>query len=170
VILAIPAGALFNQNLIVTVLVTAAGLTGMLLARKSLAAMASIGLLALIVWGKVASSILRTGSPDTAVFVIEFTTVIVLLEASSVVIAFNKNISRLKPDQHALLQTWLWNQLKNQGKLGLVALGLSIVLLPVAGLTSIPSNQLVLSATLALLAVVVLLFLITHGREPAEEE
>ena len=99
--------------------------------------------------------------------------VLTFMEASSTILTFNREYSGLKEREDELsqiitshLEAWLRSQLAGQGKLALAALGLSVVLLPIAGFTSIPSNQLVFSSTLALLAVIVLLFLITHKREP----
>ena len=173
VILAIPASALSGQNLPITVAVALVGLLGTMLGRQTLATTASFSLLVLLIWGKAAASILKTASPDTALLLVEFTAVLVFMEAASTVISYGEDYSILRAREDELsevlrvrLQAWLRNQLVNQGKLALVAVGLSIVLLPVAGLTSISSNQLVFTATLALLAVVVLLFLVTHRREP----
>ncbi len=172
-ILAIPHPALLDQNIPFTVVVSLVGFVGMLLGKKTLATVASLSLLILLVWGKVTANILKTSFPDTAVLLVEFTLVLVFMEASFVTLTFNRDYSKLKAREDELsqilsihLQGWLRSQLTGQSKLALVALGLSIGLLPVAGFTSISSNQLIFSATLALLAVVVLLFLVTYRREP----
>ncbi len=173
VVLPIPVIALSGQSVALTVAVAAIGLSGMILRKQTIAAAGSISLLALVVWGKAAATIIKTASPDTALLLIEFTAVLVFLEASSATLSFEDEYAKLKHKNDELseafraqLQLWLRSQLTNQGKLASVALGLSMILLPVAGLTSISNNQLVFSATLALVAVIVLLFLVTHRREP----
>ena len=149
----------------------------MILEKQALATAASLSLLGLLIFGKAAGGVLKASPPDTAVLVVEFALVVFLLEASLVVSTFNREYSRLKAKQDELsstlrmhLREWLGGQLSGQAKLSIVTLALSIGLLPVAGFTSIPSNQIIVSSTLALLAVLVLLFLVTHRREPAEEE
>ena len=173
VMLAVPPLALLDQNILFTVGVALVGLAGMLLGKRTLATVASLSLLTLLIWGKAATSILKTSPPDTAVLLVEFTMVLMFMEASFLTLTFNRDYSQLKAREDELSQVlrvrlrgWLRNQLTGQSKLALVAFGLSVGLLPIAGFTSISSNQLAFSATLALLAVVVLLFLITHRREP----
>lgn len=177
VVLAVPGPLLFGQNLLVLLVVAAVGLAGMMLDKQALATAASLCLLGLLILGKAAGSILKASPPDTAVLVVEFTLVVFLLEASLVVSTFNQEFSRLKTKGDELSSTlrtylhgWLRGQLTGQAKLGLATLAISIGLLPVAGFTSIPSNQVIISSTLALLAIVVLVFLVTHRREPAGEE
>ena len=176
VALAVPGPLLLDQNLLVMMALASLGLVGMMVNRQALATAASLFLLGLLILGKAAGSVLKTSPPDTAVLVVEFTLVVFFLEASLVVSTFNREYSRLRGKEDELSSTlrtglhgWLRGQLAGQAKLGLVTLGLSIGLLPLAGFTSIPSNQIIVSSTLALLAIVVLMFLVTHRREPAEE-
>lgn len=172
VILSIPAAALSGQPLALSVAVAAVGLSGMIFKKQILASTGSISLLVLIVWGKASASLIQTAAPDTALLLVQFTAVLVFMEASSVTFSFEEQYTRLKPKEDELtetlrtqLQSWLLSQFRNQGKLAVMSLALSIILLPIAGITSITSNQLVFSATLALVAVIVLLFLVTHRRE-----
>jgi len=176
VALAVPGPLLLNQNLLIMMALASLGLVGMMVDRQALATAASLFLLGLLILGKAAGTVLKTSPPDTAVLVVEFTLVVFFLEASFVVSTFNREYSRLRGRGDELSSTlrtglhrWLRGQLAGQAKLGLVTLGLSIGLLPLAGFTSIPSNQIIISSTLALLAIVVLMFLVTHRREPAEE-
>lgn len=173
IILTLPPVVLLGQNSMIALVLALAGLTGMIRGKQILVTTASLSLLVALVWGKTAAHLLKTAPLDTAVLLLEFTTVLILMEASSVVLSFHEDYGRLmgKRDEfsamlRARLQAWLQHMLGRQGKLGLAAVAISAVLLPVAGITSIPSNQLVFTATLALLAVIVLLFLAVHRREP----
>ena len=173
VLLTIPSAALAGLNLPLAGLVGLTGLVGMLYWKKTPIIISSAALFALLVWGKVATKIIQSSSPDTALLLVEFTLVLVSLEASQTALTFQGDYKPVKDREDELsealrsrLQGWLRNQLTGQLRLALVALGLSIGLLPLAGFTSLPSDQLAISASLALLAVVVLLFLVTHKREP----
>lgn len=177
VVLAVPGLLLLGQNFFVLVAVASVGLAGMLMNKQTLATASSLSLLGLLILGKAAGGVLKATPPDTAVLVVEFALIVFLLEASLVVSTFNREFSRLKAKEDELSSTlrthlhgWLRGQLTGQAKLGLATLAISIGLLPVAGFTSIPSNQIIISSTLALLAIVVLVFLVTHRREPAGEE
>ncbi len=173
VTMGIPGPVLFHQNVLSAIVVGLIGLAGMLLGKRSLALGASLTLLFLLVFGKITTDILKLNSPDTAVFLAEFIAILALMEASTVLHTFTEEHLQLKVKSDELsqvlrerLEAWLRNQLSSQARLSLIILGLSLGLLPVAGFTSITSNQLALSATLALLAVVLLMFLVVHRREP----
>ncbi len=175
IILGIPSEALLSQNLAILVLVLLTGLAGTILRRRQLATLVSSSLLLLLVWGKAATDLLHEGPPDTAVFLIEFGLLVFLMEANNVVFAFYDSCRELEEKKDELskahetqLQLWLRNQLSRQSKIAVGSIGLSVALLPLAGFTSISSNQLPLTATLLLLAIVALLFLVTHRREPEE--
>jgi hypothetical protein len=172
VVLTIPPRALLDQNILVAIILGVVGLAGMLTGKRLLSLTASLSILSLLIWGKAATNILNTGAPDTAALMAEFTIVLLLTEASLVVLTFTKEYDVMNARDDELsrvlsrsLEAWLRNQLANQSRLASVALGLSIGLVPIAGLTSISSDQLIVSATLALLAVVVLMFLVIHRRE-----
>ncbi len=174
IILGIPTRALLNQNILVLFLVVLAGLGGTLLARRQLALFVTAGLLSLLIWGKVAVDLLKGNPPDTAVFLVEFGMVLFFMEANVVVLTFRTSRKELgKKDElsQALeerLRVWLRNQLSHQGRIGIGSIGLSIILLPLAGFTSISSSQLPLTGALLLLAIVAFLFLVTHRREPGK--
>ncbi len=149
------------------------GLAGTFSGRAYLAGFASVSLLALLAWGKASETVLKTGAQDTAVLLIKFVLILFFMEASSAVIAFNKAYRKLqnKEDemsqkQRSWLVGWLRGLLSRQGKVSLASAGLSIVLLPLAGFTSTGNTQLAFTATILFLAVIVLLFLLTHRREP----
>ncbi len=174
IILGIPTRALLNQNILVLSLVVLAGLAGTLLARRRPALLVTAGLLSLLIWGKVAVDLLKDNPPDTAVFLVEFGMVLFFMEANVVVLTFSRSRKELgKQDElsQALeerLRVWLRNQLSHQGRIGIGSIGLSIILLPLAGFTSISSSQLPLTGALLLLAIVAFLFLVTHRREPGK--
>ena len=127
----------------------------------------------LLVTGKVGTDLARAQSPDTAVLLLEFVTVIFFMEASRVVISYDKEAGELAGRTDELSQAakgrlviWVRGQLSRQARLIAGALGLSLVLLVLGGLTSVSINQLSFSAVLVLLVVGALLFLITQRREP----
>ena len=95
------------------------------------------------------------------------------MEASRVVISYDKEAGELAGRTDELSQAakgrlviWVRGQLSRQARLIAGALGLSLVLLVLGGLTSVSINQLSFSAVLVLLVVGALLFLITQRREP----
>jgi len=172
IILGIPPAALLNQNILLLSIIVVTGLAGTILAKKRLVLLASTSLLSLLIWGKVAIDLLRGSPPDTAVFLVEFGMVLFLMEASLVLEIFNRSHKELTKDDElskvleSRLRLWLRHQLSRQGKLAIGSIGLSVVLLPLAGFTSISSSQLPLTGALLLLAIIAFLFLVTHSREP----
>ncbi len=161
--------------MVIVLLVAFIGTEGMLLRQRKMATLASTLLLGLILWGKVATDLVKTPPPDTAVLLSEFALVLLLLESSTLVLKFEESYRalELKSDEtsQALrerLGLWVWSQFSRQTKLVAATIILSVALLPLAGITSIPDNQLPLSAALVLAAVLILLFLVTQGREPEE--
>ncbi len=156
--------------------VAVVGLTGTVSGRRYLATIGSLSLLMLLVWGKASENILKTGAEDTAVLLIEFMMILFFMEASSTVLTFNRAFESLREKddeisqrQKGWLVSWLKGLLSRQGKVSLAATALSIALLPLAGFTSISNSQLVVTATILFLAVVVLLFLLIYRREPGEK-
>ena len=123
--------------------------------------------------GKVWIDLARASAPDTAVLLVQFVSVIFFMEASRVVLSFDKELSELggRMDEGARAviersETWVRGQLTRQARLSIGALGLSLVLLVLGGLTSVSINQIAFSAILVLLVVGALVFLITQRREP----
>lgn len=176
VLLAIPPAALFQQSVLFILVVAVVGLTGTVSGRRYLATIGSLSLLMLLVWGKASENILKTGAEDTAVLLIEFMMILFFMEASSTVLTFNRAFESLREKddeisqrQKGWLVSWLKGLLSRQGKVSLAATALSIALLPLAGFTSISNSQLVVTATILFLAVVVLLFLLIYRREPGEK-
>ena len=175
VLLVIPPAALFQQPLFFVLAVALVGLAGNVSGRSYLATTSSLSLLMLLVWGKASESILKTGALDTAVLLIEFSMVLFFMEASSTVLTFNRAFESLRKKddeisqkQKGWLVNWLRGLLSRQGKVSLATTALSIALLPLAGFTSISNSQLVVTATILFLAVVVLFFLLVFRREPGE--
>jgi hypothetical protein len=176
IILTIPMGSFLGLIVLVGVLVTLTGLAGTIFREKRPVIIASSGLLSLLVSGKIVSDLLRTGSPDTAVLLAEFGMVIFLMEATLVAVDFDKTRRELEGREdemsqalEARLRTWLRNLLSRQGKIAIGSIGLSILLLPLAGVTGVSSGELPLTGALVLIAVVTLLFLVTHRREPEKK-
>jgi len=175
IILGITPEAVGNQNLIIIVLVVLTGLAGMIIRRRQLATLASASLLGLLLWGKIAADLLKASPPDSALFLVEFGMVIFFMEGNSVVSTFyasHREMAEKKDELSQVLEVrlrlWLRNQLSRQGGIAIGSIGLSVVLLPLAGLTSISSSELPVTGALLFLAIVALLFLVTHRREPGD--
>jgi hypothetical protein len=158
---------------LIALAVAVIGLSGMFARKQSLATLASVMLLVLVVAGKVGTDLTKAPSPDTAVLLLQFVAVIFFLEASRVVLSFDQETGELegRTDQMSQavrerLDAWVKGQLGRQARLIVGVLGLSLVLLVIGGFTSVSINQIAFSAILVLLVVGALLFLITQRREP----
>jgi len=173
IVLGVPSQVFLELGTLFILFIIALGLSGMLAKQQVPTTLASVGLLVLLVTGKVGTDLARAQSPDTAVLLLEFVTVIFFMEASRVVISYDKEAGELAGRTDELSQAakgrlviWVRGQLSRQARLIAGALGLSLVLLVLGGLTSVSINQLSFSAVLVLLVVGALLFLITQRREP----
>ena len=141
------------------------------------ASFTSVTLLGLIVWGRVASHLGSLGGFDSALLLLEFFLIILFMEASNTAILFDKTNGQLKGkndhisyESRARLIGWARNQLVGLGKVMVASFLLSLSLLVVGDLVSVSVNQIVVSATLVVVAVVALLVLVTYGREPKIRE
>jgi len=173
IVFAIPSIVFFGLQAPAILIVSVVGLLGMLGKREALARAASLSLFGLIIAGKVGGDLLGATAPDTAVLLVQFVAVIFFMEASRVVLSFDRENGELAGKQDELsrglmgkLVEWAQGQLVSQARIMIVALGLSLVLLLIGGFTSISINQLGFSAALVLVVVGVLLFLVTQRREP----
>lgn len=173
IIFDIPSQVIFGLQLPALVIVSGIGLLGMFGRREVLARGASLGLLALVIGGKVGVDITGGAASDTAVLLVQFVAVVFLMEASRVVLVFDRENSELveKPDElsqglRRKLALWAQGQLVGQARIMVAVLGLSLILLVVGGFGSVSVNQLFFSAILVLLVVGALVFLITQRREP----
>lgn len=171
-----PLQILPGQSLALTATVALIGTGGLALRKKSLVTLASGILLTLLVLARIGSDILKSPPPDTAVLLMQFIAIIFLMEASKVIIAFNRTYRELAPRRDEIsrligerITSWTSGQLLRQTRLAVATLGLSLGLIVVGGLTSISVNQLYFSATLIIVSVAVLLFLLTHRREPGAD-
>jgi len=154
-------------------IIIALGLSGMLARKQVLTTLASVGLLASLLAGKVGTDLAKAPAPDTAVLLLEFIAIIFFMEASRVVLSYDKEESELAGRTDDMSQAargrlglWVTGQLSRQARLVAGALGLSLILLVLGGFTSVSVNQLSFSAILVLFVVGALLFLITQRREP----
>jgi hypothetical protein len=175
ILLSIHPAALFQQQVLVIVVLTAVGLTGMLTGNRVAASSASASLLALIIWGKVAGDLYGLAAPDSALLLLQFMLVVLLIEASSTELAFDDTYRRLQDQKdeisaeaRMLVIEWAKNQLLSIGRLTTAAFLLSLGLLVLGGLVSVSINQLAFSGTLVMAVVVALLILLTYRREPEE--
>src|SRR2546428_9430958 len=122
---------------------------------------------------KAGTDLTRASGPDTAVLLLQLVAIIFFMEASRVVLSFDREMGELAGRTDDMSQAvrgrlamWVAGQLSRQARLMIGALGLSLVLVVLGGLTSVSINQPALSAILVLLVVGALLFLITQRREP----
>ncbi|OLD14284.1 MAG: hypothetical protein AUI50_05675 [Crenarchaeota archaeon 13_1_40CM_2_52_14] len=173
IVLGVPSQVFLGLGLSIILVIVAVGLSGTLARQQVLTTLASVGLLVVLVAGKVGSDLSRAPAPDTAVLLFEFVAVIFFMEASRVVLSYDEEAKELAGRGDDMSQAvrerlgkWVSGQLSKQGNLVAGALGLSLVLLVLGGFTSVSINQLSFSAILVLLIVGALLFLITQRREP----
>jgi hypothetical protein len=173
IILGVPSQIFQGLGFPILLIIIALGLSGMLARKQVLMTLASVGLLALLVAGKVGTDLAKAPAPDTAVLLLEFIAIIFFMEASRVVLSYDKEKSKLTGRSDDMSQAargrlgrWVIGQLSRQARLVVGALGLSLILLVLGGFTSVSIDQLSFSAILVLLVVGALLFLITQRREP----
>ena len=173
IVLAIPSQVLLGLGILLVLAIMSVGLYGMLTKKQMSVTLASVALLLVLLAGKVGSDLARAPAPDTAVLLVQFVSVIFFMEASRVVLSFDRESSELdgRTDEGARAviersEKWVRGQLVGQARLSIGALGLSLVLLVLGGFTSVSINHLAFSAILVLVVVGALLFLITQRREP----
>jgi len=173
IVLAIPSQVLLGLGILLVLVIMSVGLYGMLTKKQMSVTLASVALLLVLLAGKVGSDLARAPAPDTAVLLVQFVSVIFFMEASRVVLSFDRESSELdgRTDEGARAviersEKWVRGQLVGQARLSIGALGLSLVLLVLGGFTSVSINHLAFSAILVLVVVGALLFLITQRREP----
>lgn len=172
-VLSVPFQVFLGFGIAIMPMIVAVGQYGMLAKRQGYATMASVALLIVLFAGKVGIDLARASAPDTAVLLVQFVSVVFFMEASRVVLSFDKESSLLEGrtdegsrDVLNKLEKWIRGQLTSQARLSIGALGLSLILLVLGGLTSVSIDQIAFSAVLVLLVVGALLFLITQRREP----
>lgn len=146
----------------------------MLLGRRRIAYVASLSLLSLLVWGKVAADLFGLASPDTAALMSEFMGVLFFMEASGVVLTLDwtDRVLSSKQDDVSIAMRgrvleWARGQLFELGKLSVAAVGLSLGLLVLGSVVSVSFNQLAFTAILVLGSAAAVLFLLINKREPA---
>lgn len=147
----------------------------MLLGNRTAISIASGSMLLLIVWGKVAGDIYGLPGPDSALLLLQFMTVIFLVEASNAILTVDSIIRELEgrnDDLSGLVRTqalkWETVQLFSLGKLTLASFGLSLGLLVLGSFVGVSVSQIAFSGILVLAAVVAIFVLLTYRREPEE--
>ena len=173
IVLAVPSQVFLGLGTLIVLVIIVVGLVGTFAKKQVLATLASVTLLAFLVAGKVGVDLTNAPSPDTLVLLLQFVAIIFFMEASRVILSFDKERSELagKTDDMSQaigerLRMWVKGQIGRQARLMVGGLGLSLVLLVLGGFTSVSVNQLAFSAVLVLLVVGALVFLITQRREP----
>ena len=175
IVLSLPPASLGQQSTLVTAIVAIVGLGGMLLRSRTTVSLASVSLLLLIVWGKVARDLYGLPGPDSALLLLQFMLVIFLMEASTTTLTFDYVIKQMEgkyDDLSALARmrvtNWERVQLLNLGKLTVASFGLTLGLLILGSLVSVSVNQIAFSGILVLAAFVAIFILLTYRREPEE--
>ena len=156
-----------------TAAITALGMTGMAKRSGTTASLASVSVLLLMIWAKIASDLFGLPAPDTGVLLLQFMLVIFLMEASNTALSFRTTL-RLLENMNDVASTaarkrvtrWANNQLMGLAKLTLGAFMLSIGLLVFGSLVNVSVDQLAFAGILVLASVIAILFLLTHRREP----
>jgi hypothetical protein len=151
------------------------GSAGMILGNRTTISIASGSMLLLIVWGKVAGDIYVLPGPDSALLLLQFLTVIFLMEASNAVLTVDSTIKELEGRNDDLsglarMQAMKWEtvQLFSLGKLTLASFGLSLGLLVLGSFVGVSVNQIAFSGILVLAAVLAIFVLLTYRREPEQ--
>ncbi len=168
-----PSQVFLGFGVLIVLVVGFLGLYGMFATKQAFTILASVMLLVVLVAGKIATDLTRASSPDTSVLLLQLVAVIFFMEASRVVLSFDREMGELAGRMDDMsravrgrLVMWLTGLLTRQARLMTGALGLSLVLLVLGGFAGISISQPALSAILVLLVVGALLFLITQRREP----
>ncbi|HEV2119076.1 MAG TPA: hypothetical protein VGS11_03055 [Candidatus Bathyarchaeia archaeon] len=173
VVAGIPAQALLGLGVPIGIIVVLVGSLGMFYKQRPVAVAASLGLLFLLVYGKAAVDVLGLSQPDTAFLLLQFSGIIFLMEAGGAVLSFDDEHRDLRGKTDEVsgnisqrLSGWIQGQLWEQGKIATLSVVLSLALLVIGSIASISFNQLAFSAALVILSIGVLLFVLTHRREP----
>jgi hypothetical protein len=147
----------------------------MLLGNRTAISTASGGMMLLIVWGKIAGDIYGLPGPDSALLLLQFMTVIFLMEASNAILTVDSNMKELESRNDELselvrMQAMKWEkvQLISLGKLTLASFGLSLGLLVLGSFLEVSINQIAFSGILVIAAVVAIFVLLTYRREPEQ--
>jgi hypothetical protein len=147
----------------------------MLLGNRTAISTASGGMMLLIVWGKIAGDIYGLPGPDSALLLLQFMTVIFLMEASNAILIVDSNMKELEGRNDELsglvrMQAMKWEkvQLISLGKLTLASFGLSLGLLVLGSFLEVSINQIAFSGILVIAAVVAIFVLLTYRREPEQ--
>ena len=148
---------------------------GMLLKSRPTVWLASASLLLLLIWGKVARDLYGLPGPDSALLLLQFMSVIFLMEASTTTLTFDYTIKQLEGKDDDLsamarmrVTDWERVQLLNLGKLTIASFGLTLGLLILGSLVSVSVNQIAFSGILVLAAFVAIFILLTYRRDPQE--
>lgn len=165
--------AVAQQQLLLNVLLVSLGLSGTFLRKQALLSITYAVLVLLLIWGKTVGDLLAVPGPDTALFLLQFIVILFLYEVSGATILFEQNNNMVKDRYDELSSNvrdqftrWYSSQVRFLGKMIVSALALSLGLVVLGGFVSVAFNQLAFAAILVVASVIVLLFLLTHRREP----
>lgn len=177
IILQVPSQVFFGFGILLLLVIVGTGLTGMVARLVPLATVASVGLLGAFMAGMLGTDLFGLPSQDTAILMLQFVGIIFFMEAMRVVLSFDSEMRSLsgRTDESTQLikwnlNVWVKGQLGRQARIAVGALGLSLLLLVLGGLTSVSVSQVTFSAILVLIVVGLLFFIMTQRREPTNRE
>ena len=173
IVLTAPAVAIYQQQLLVTLVLVALGLSGTLTSNRSASSLASMVLLGLIIWSKVAGDLFHLATVDSALLLFEFMIVIFLMEATNTAISVDQRLKQLRErnddfsvETSRRILEWAREHILGLAKITSLSFALSLGLLVVGDLLSISFSQIAVSGALVLVTVAALVVLLTYGREP----
>lgn len=149
------------------------GVAGMVSEKRRLVLASSLSLLGILILGKVVIDLGALEPLDTGVLLLQFVSILFLMEASLPVVQYGKEIAVLGKRNDDLsrgvttrLAHWLRSQLYADARLGIVSFLTSLGLLVIGSVAGVGIGHLAVLAVFVLAAVVALLFLLTYRREP----
>ena len=173
--LTVPAAAIYQQQLLIILVLVPLGLSGTLTGSRSASSLTSVVLIGLIIWSKVGSDLFHLGTLDSALLLLEFMTVIFLMEATNTAISVDQRLKQLRGrnDDFSLetrrhLLGWAREHILGLAKITSLSFALSLGLLVVGDLLSVSFSQIAISGVLVLVAVAALVVLLIYGREPEQ--
>src|SRR5690349_6414002 len=95
IVFSVPSIASFHQSFPAAIAITLVGVAGMATGNRMATTFASACLLSLLIWSKAASDLYGLPSPDTALLLSQFMSVLFLMEASNATLTLLKITNRL---------------------------------------------------------------------------
>jgi hypothetical protein len=173
IVLTINPVILGNTQLPLMIVLALLGLVGTFLRMRSVVTLMYTVLLAVFIWGKAVGDLFHVQAPDTALFLLQFVSILFLYEITQISLSFESDFQPVKnrDDNFSVVARsdilkWYNKQFATIGKSTIASLGLSLGLVILGALLSVQVNQLAFAGILVIVSVVTLLLLLTYRREP----